>query len=200
MLKPMLAALALGVSTPSPQPPTAAEMAVAQVEAVDDVLSMTSLPVTVEMSWLPCGQENAFYSPDDNHIFMCLEIEPDDGPSMIAAHEAGHALVAQLGLEIDGDPYANERAADEIGALAMIDAGQLDQIVGNAKWFMRLAQEEGDGDDGQHPPFMARVRELLLMVDGAENGSPSSRAFLAYTRARWAGAIHDAETRFWSKD
>lgn len=184
-LKPSLV-LALGLSAcavafAEPSHPTAAEVAADQQAVVDHMGAPYGVdPLVV---WVPCGYENAFYLPDADIITLCLEMN-EAGPLMAAAHEMGHALRYDLGLEIDSDPWADERAADELGALALIEMGNLDAVVSGAKWFMDMGSRDWDPND-PHPPDMARARELLCLVDGAEGKSVGCIALYRAVKTRW---------------
>lgn len=189
--------IAAPVATPKQPARGPADVAMAQGEAVSQVLSLTDLPLSVDLVWLPCGQQNAFYYPGSNTIVMCLEMTESPGAESVAAHEAGHAMVYQLGLPIDDDPYANERAADEIGTIALIEVGELDEAMGGAKQHLLWAQEMADdGDDGAHASFLSRAREIACLVDGAEDGTPECIALYHMVRTRWLVTIADAETHF----
>lgn len=200
-LKTLLVLLALGLGAASPQAspatPPAADVAVAQMDAAMDVLEMTWLPVTVDMVWIPCGQENAFYIPDENLIVMCLELQENPGAEAIAAHEAGHSLVTQLGLQMDPDSFAAERAADELAALALIKAGKLDELAGVAKAYMVWAAWGPGDEDGLHPKLIDRAREALCLMDGStEDGTPACQGLYHMVKARWEAEIRDAEMHF----
>jgi hypothetical protein len=169
----------------------AADIAADQFAVISWMLSDTPAADT-DVLWLPCGQDNGFYYLPSGPIVLCLELNDTPAAVFAAAHEAGHALVSQMGLKVDQDRAGNERAADELAALFLIEMGRPDDVVGGAKWFMRDMARKGDG---VHPAARDRVRDLLCLVDGAEGGSFDCQLQYILTLTRWSFAINDALSR-----
>jgi hypothetical protein len=170
----------------------AADIAIRQLEVIDEMT--TPYGISVDVLWEPCGEENAYYYIPRGPIVLCLEINETPAPVFVAAHEAGHAMVYQLGLPVGTGTTAGEKAADELAALTLIAMGELDEVVGGAQWFMDMARTS-DGGGGAHPTHMDRARDLLCLVDGAETvagkrgGSPACLVQYIVTRFRWTLAI-----------
>lgn len=142
-----------------------ADMAYEQVEVIEYMLDGTPAADT-EVVWLPCWQDNAFFYPPDGPVVLCLELG-DDGV-FTAAHEAGHALIRRMGMDPDGpDPvgdYADERAADDLATLFLIEMDKQDEALEGVRWFMAHPL----GDDGEHPAGMDRAKRMLCLLDGAD--------------------------------
>lgn len=183
--------LALGASAqPSHKAPTAADIAIDQVEVIMDMDAMAQGDVEVSVVWTPCGMENASYSYGSATITLCLEMDDTPAALFAAAHEMGHAIVDQMDLAVDDDPWANERAADEIAALALLKTDRADAVIGGAKWFMEDASWDWNPFD-EHPPSGIRARELLCLADGA-SAHPANTGCLVLYRAlsvRWQAAV-----------
>jgi hypothetical protein len=185
----LLALLALASS------PTAAEVAADQEEVVDYMLAGTPAGGTTVI-WAPCGMQNAWYYTGGGPIVLCLEMADTTAAVFVAAHEAGHALVDQLGMDPGWDSMAGERAADELAALFLAEMGRYDDIVGGAKWF--LERWDTESRDGVHPARSQRARDLLCLADGAEtaregrNGSLECLIHYKVTWTRWSIALDAA--------
>lgn len=185
----LAAAISLAV-----QPPTAAELADDQRTVIDYILQDTPAE-GIDVRWEACGTQNAWYYRGGGPIVLCLELNETSATAFVAAHEAGHALVEALELDVGAGGFANERAADELGALFLIEMGRYDDVVGGAKWFMRNWDPESH--DGVHPSHAQRVRDLLCLVDGAETahgarGSLECLVMFKMTWVRWSTAINAA--------
>ncbi len=120
--------------------------------AAEDVDSLAELAGTLEVvlnenvslpdrdvviSFLDCGQVNAFYSPKESALYMCHDLlasllgsgvytseDSLDVFLFVLFHELGHAFVDQYELSILG---SEEDAADAISTVLMIDIGSESQ-------------------------------------------------------------------------
>lgn len=189
MLKVALVALAaLAAPTgdtydlpPRLAPATASDIALDQAVTVGDMLM--EYPVDYDLVWLPCGQENAFYFPSSHKILLCMELNETPAPVFVAAHEAGHALSMQLGLDMGDADTALEDAADELAALFLISIDRSDEVMGGAQWFLDM---ERDRADGKHASHLERAWKLACLVDGSEpDGTYACRTLYAFTKTYW---------------
>jgi hypothetical protein len=162
-------AMATGVAISAAPPPvahavptarTAADVAIDQALIIEEMVA--DYPVDVSVRWVPCGMENAWYHRIDLSITLCLELVDMKAPVFVAAHEAGHALSLQLGLDMGDGPTAVEDAA---------------------KWFMQMSQDQLGA---RHSTHEQRAWKLLCLADGYEKGTLQCRALYAMTRAYWA--------------
>ncbi len=196
-----MAALALATFSaaapiaPASKAPTVGDIAEAQLDAVDAVLALApEADIDVSISWTLCGEPNGFYTPTatGGEIALCLESNVDPGDAVFtAAHEAGHAVALQLDLPVDNSPWADEAAADELGALGLLEAGDVDDVMAEAMWYEQHAQPAIPGDT--HPPDNERAFRLMCLADGADHGSPVCRLLYHAISAKWHAAI-DAAT------
>lgn len=143
--------------------------------------------VTAYPRWMPCGYENAFYMPISHAIVFCMDNQ--DGWEQTAAHETAHAVIFQRNLDPGSDPQANERGADELGALWLIEHGKLDAVASGATEYMRWWRNDPVQHDTEHPRSIDRAWELLCLLDGATGGSPECQGFYAFKRAYWANQL-----------
>lgn len=193
MLKTFLVLLALGLSTEAgarSSHTTYNRTRDAQVEAMQYMASALPDDAEISAEWQDCGMINAFYFPWDSHIVLCNEsIYNSPGHAVFeAAHEMGHALVDKRGLPVDGDPKAEERAADELAALALIEMGKLDELQAAGMYYRSQISEYVPADD-PHPDYETRAWEIMCLGDGAEDGNPECVMLLSLVRARWALAF-----------
>lgn len=161
-MNPAILALAIGTIATMGRGPTTADKARSQAKVIEYMLSDTPAEDT-QVWWEPCGQDNAFFFPPKGPIVLCLEMFDTPAAIFVAAHEAGHALQHRLGLPVDSDDEAEERAADELAALFLIEMGNYDAVVGGAKWFMQDANV-----DKAHPDHSERAEYLLCLAAGGE--------------------------------
>jgi hypothetical protein len=183
-------AMATGVAISAAPPPvahavptarTAADVAIDQALIIEEMVA--DYPVDVSVRWVPCGMENAWYHRIDLSITLCLELVDMKAPVFVAAHEAGHALSLQLGLDMGDGPTAVEDAADDLAALVLLELGEVDEVVAAAKWFMQMSQDQLGA---RHSTHEQRAWKLLCLADGYEKGTLQCRALYAMTRAYWA--------------
>lgn len=161
-------------------------------QAVVDQMSV-DFGVTVSAVWQPCGFENAFYMPEPiGAVVFCMDNQ--DGFAQTAAHEMAHAVIDQRHLNPGDDPKAQERGADELGALWLLSYGRVDDVTAGAKKYMRWAQEQGPEPlDDDHPKLMDRAWELLCLADGSTpDGSPECQGLYAFKVAYWVGQLRSS--------
>lgn len=188
MLKAALVALSLMAAAPapaapfSPMRPSAANIALDQTMVITD-MTWEFPDVDVEVRWIPCMTENAWYSLASHRITLCLELNETPAPVFVAAHETAHAITIQLGLDMGQGPTAVEDAADEVAALMLIDMGREDEVVNGALWFIRMALENVDATHSSHTE---RAYRLLCLVDGAtREGSLACQLMYRDAKANW---------------
>lgn len=162
------------------------------VEGLNDSLN---LPVDISISFKQCGEENAYYSPDETAITVCLELftEPreklaafyDNDEDTDAAirgyalaiiyHEVGHAVVNVMEIPITGreedavDQFAVWWLSDnDEGDLAVIDAalGFYEDPDGDA----RTGSDEDSLAD-EHSLSQQRYYNFLCWVYGSDTSA-----------------------------
>lgn len=117
-----------------------------------------------------CGMENAFYTPLTRTVTMCKELYRKPALALfIFNHEMGHALMHQ------NDIPNSERGADEIAVLTSTPESTMAAMF----WFMNMASEGDDGDDGVHQSHRDRAASLMCLMDGLYD-QPVSRVCKAY--------------------
>lgn len=114
----------------------------------------------VDIRWIPCGEENAFFDPDGHTIYLCTEMEAyPDAALLFAAHELGHAIGYAYLSE------SSEREADDIGMLSMLELGLHDELVRAADYYdMQVVTGHYPGDP--HPPTKYRSWEAKCLATG----------------------------------
>ncbi|WP_298162285.1 DUF4344 domain-containing metallopeptidase [Brevundimonas sp.] len=162
------------------------------VEGLNDSLN---LPVDISINFKQCGEENAYYSPDETAITVCLELftEPreklaafyDNDEDTDAAirgyalaiiyHEVGHAVVNVMEIPITGreedavDQFAVWWLSDnDEGDLAVIDAalGFYEDPDGDA----RTGSDEDSLAD-EHSLSQQRYYNFLCWVYGSDTSA-----------------------------
>lgn len=115
------------------------------------------LPKALVVATAECGTANAYYSPQNSAVIICLELlnhlstgirrdlghalAPEELPKVVAgavgfivAHEVGHALIDQLELPVLG---REEDAADQIGTFFVLGSANAPTALAGALWFFR---------------------------------------------------------------
>lgn len=185
--------VAIAACTPSVLPATDSATKVTHVD--DNATPVYSAQVLVvqsmaaeypaldlDLRFIPCGELNGFYSPSEKTIYLCTEFAAYPAVALfVAAHETGHAIAMQF-LHV-GD----EESADELGALAMIHQGLLDELLETAIFF----REQGEGGTGGgHPANSFRAWNLACLEAGSE-GTPICDVLYRGTKARWDRRLAD---------
>ena len=125
--------------------------------AASALTEAVKLPRDVNTVIKSCGEINAFYSPAEREVTMCLELVDEIGVRaeqaamddteaagpliMIYFHEVGHALIDVLELPITG---REEDAVDQLATALMVDEGTdegLSAAIGAALFFQPLADD-----------------------------------------------------------
>jgi hypothetical protein len=129
-------------------------------EALNSVLV---LPADIGLRYAECGEANAYYDPEERRISMCLELmegmaetlegqfEDEDATAEALAgaflavllHEAGHALVDVLELPVTG---REEDAVDQLSAWLLIEAEDVESVLGAAASYYTEEGEAGDDE------------------------------------------------------
>lgn len=116
------------------------------------------LPNAIAVNFEECGEENAYYSPDDVTISMCYELierykaifasenlsEDEYTEEVVNAalftfyHELGHALVDQLNLPITGK---EEDVVDEFATVVLLQDNDISGVLSGMYQFALDAEE-----------------------------------------------------------
>lgn len=144
--------------------------------------STYKLPYDVEIAGAECGEENAFYSPDDKGITMCYEFvdrilgtgyelyagDPDTAEDFaynvldgIVLHEVGHALVDVYDLPVTG---LEEDAVDQFSALIQSRTydGNYDPDYETGQIMMLDMADWWDYESQDEPPYYWDVHSLSI--------------------------------------
>lgn len=126
--------------------------------------SMTLDGMDVGLTFLDCGQSNAFYYPEDHMVVVCnelLEAEDFGVVKFVVAHEMSHAIIMQKDLPYTG---SHEDAADELAAVYMYVNDMPEEIFSAAEWFWQYSEYEGGLFDDHTWPKQRAGRLLCLFV------------------------------------
>ena len=161
------------------------------LEDVADVLNASlNLPVEIGMRFAECGENNAYYIPDDREIQICIEMfdgerenfgaffdteaELDDAVAgsflFTVFHEVGHALIDVLEIPFTG---REEDAADSLAAWWLIDGddGEESAISGALSFYTdpdeATTLDESDFAD-EHSLSQQRYYTLTCLVYGSD--------------------------------
>ncbi len=161
------------------------------LEDVADVLNESlSLPVDIGMRFAECGENNAYYIPDDREIQICIEMfegerenfanyyeteeEIEDAVNgsflFTVFHEVGHALVDVLEIPFTG---REEDTVDSLAAWWLIDGDEGEQsAIAGALSFYTDPEEAADVDEsefaGEHSLSQQRYYTLTCLVYGSD--------------------------------
>lgn len=161
------------------------------LEDVADVLNESLiLPRDIGMRFAQCGENNAYYVPEDHEIQICIEMfegereifaayydseeEIEDAVNgsflFTVFHEVGHALIDVLEIPFTG---REEDAADSLAAWWLIDGddGEESAIAGALSFYTdpdeAEAIEESDFED-EHSLSQQRYYTLTCLVYGSD--------------------------------
>lgn len=141
------------------------------------------------VTFTPCGEFNAYYLPGLDVVHICTETETNPGAGLFtAAHEAGHAVLHNLGL------HDSEDNADTVGAWILLRDGDegKNALVDAAMWFATTAPEPPEDDD--HSSGAVRSRKLLCAEVGGEGRTAFSDCNADYQHVRdWLLEIPDED-------
>ena len=161
------------------------------LEDIADVLNESlNMPVNIGMRFAQCGENNAYYVPDDREIQICIEMfegerevfaahyeteeEIEDAVNgsflFTVFHEVGHALIDVLEIPFTG---REEDAADSLAAWWLIDGddGEESAISGALSFYTDPSEsaevEESDFED-EHSLSQQRYYTLTCLVYGSD--------------------------------
>lgn len=144
------------------------------------------LPADIILRYAECGEANAYYDGENRQILMCLELvegmtevlaeqfeDEDDLTDAIAGafiavalHEVGHALVDVLELPITG---REEDAVDQLAAWILIEADDVDSVLGAAASYYVEDEEVADEDlAGEHSLNRQRYFNMVCWAYGSD--------------------------------
>ncbi len=144
------------------------------------------LPRDVGMRYVECGEANAYYDLETFEIQMCLELMQDIADSLdgqyededladaaagayiaTVLHEAGHALVHVLEIPVTG---REEDAVDQLAAWILIEADDVDSVLGiAATYYSENNEEVGDDDYGdEHSLDKQRYFNMVCWAYGSD--------------------------------
>ena len=161
------------------------------LEDIADVLNQSlNMPVDVGMRFAQCGENNAYYIPDDREIQICIEMFEGERENFAAYyetdeeiedavngsflftvfHEVGHALIDLLEVPFTG---REEDAADSLAAWWLIDGddGEESAISGALSFYTDPSEAaevaESDFED-EHSLSQQRYYTLTCLVYGSD--------------------------------
>ena len=150
------------------------------------------LPKNINLLFAECGEANAYYNPETREILMCLELmesmaetlegqfEDDDttaealGGAYLAVvlHETGHALIDVLEIPVTG---REEDAVDQLSAWMLIEAEDVDSVLGAAASYYTADAEAGDEDFAdEHSLNKQRYFNLVCWAYGSDPDNSQS--------------------------
>ena len=161
------------------------------LEDVADVLNESLiLPRDIGMRFAQCGENNAYYVPDDHEIQICIEMfdgeretfaayyddeeeieEAVNGSFLFTVfHEVGHALIDVLEIPFTG---REEDAADSLAAWWLIDGddGEESAIAGALSFYTdpsEAAEVEESDFENEHSLSQQRYYTLTCLVYGSD--------------------------------
>ncbi len=156
----------------------------------DNLNDSLILPVDIGLRFAECGENNAYYIPDDREIQICIEMfegerevfsayfETEEEIEAAVAgsflftvfHEVGHALIDVLEIPFTG---REEDTADSLAAWWLIDGdtGEESAIAGALSFYTdpseQTALEESDYA-GEHSISQQRYYTLTCLVYGSD--------------------------------
>jgi hypothetical protein len=178
------------------------------------------LPTDIAIRYAECGEVNAYYDGENRQILMCLELvegmtevlagQFDDEDELsdaiagafiaVALHEVGHALVDVLELPITG---REEDAVDQLAAWILIEADDVDSVLGAAASYYVEDEEVADEDlAGEHSLNRQRYYNMVCWAYGSdpENSQELIDSWeLPEDRASGCEAEYDLLDRSWTR-
>ena len=193
------------------------------LEDVADVLNESLiLPVDIGMRFAECGENNAYYIPDDREIQICIEMFEGERETFAAYyeteeeiedavngsflftvfHEVGHALVDVLDIPFTG---REEDAADSLAAWWLIDGDDGEEsAISGALSFYTDPEEAAEVDEtdfaGEHSLSQQRYYTLTCLVYGSDTEKYANlleEEWLTPERAEQCPAEFERLTRTW---
>lgn len=140
------------------------------------------MDISVEVVSYACGGVNAFYDRDENRVELCSElfVSPELTRAVLN-HELAHAFFDQHGLNdaLDG---VEEFNADELSWFF----DRADETLAIERFFLVLAQYEGDEPSDEHPLSLDRAAMFICLDAGAyDDEDAQCRAYLNSAQDKW---------------
>ncbi|MEM1256739.1 MAG: DUF4344 domain-containing metallopeptidase [Cyanobacteria bacterium P01_H01_bin.21] len=144
-------------------------------------------PRDIDIVFVECGEENAFYDPETVEIHMCYDLiqkyadifaeeyQGDYSDEVILAghftllHELGHALVDQYQLPIIG---REEDVVDSFATILLLQTGEEDSVIAGIEQFDVDAEEDEELSElpfwGEHSLSIQRVYNIACLAYGSD--------------------------------
>ena len=155
---------------------------------VTELNSTYSFPRNIDIVFVDCGEENAFYDPETVEVYMCYELiqkyadifaeeyQGDYSDEVILAghftflHELGHALVDQYQLPII---VREEDVVDSFATILLLQTGEEDSVIAGIEQFDIDAEEEDEELSelpfwGEHSLSIQRVYNIACLAYGSD--------------------------------
>lgn len=164
--------------------PTASDVYMGQKAVIREIKAEYK-SVQVHPVWIPCGELNSAYYPEEKAVVLCTEVADEPRvANFFAAHEMGHAVLMQLTGE------ESEEAADEFAVVELLEHGRVEDVMGAASWMMEQEPQGRESLDG-HPSWAYRTFNMLCMLDGYlnVNPNPACRMLWLGTEYRWKSRL-----------
>lgn len=146
-----------------------------------------NFPQDIDVVFLECGEENAFYDPETVTIQMCYELiqkyadifieeyQGEYSDEVILAgyftflHEFGHAIVDQYELPII---VKEEDVVDSFATILLLQTGEEDAVIAGIEQFDIDAEEDEEFEElpfwGEHSLSIQRVYNIACLVYGSD--------------------------------
>ena len=144
-------------------------------------------PRDIDIVFVECGEENAFYDPETVEILMCYDLiqkyadifaeeyQGDYSDEVTLAghftllHELGHALVDQYQLPIIG---REEDVVDSFATILLLQTGEEESVIAGIEQFDVDAEEDEEFGElpfwGEHSLSIQRVYNIACLVYGSD--------------------------------
>ena len=178
-----------------------------------------SFPRDIDIVFVECDEDNAFYDPETVEIHMCYDLlqkyadifaeeyQEDYSDEVIFAghftflHELGHALVHQYQLPII---VREEDVVDSFATILLLETGEEESVMAGIEQFDVDAEEDEELDElpfwGEHSLSIQRVYNIACLVygsDPAEYADFVEDDFLPAERAEGCSEEYDQAVEGW---
>lgn len=193
------------------------------LEDIADVLNESLiLPVDIGMRFAECGENNAYYIPEDREIQICIEMFEGERENFAAYydseeeiedavngsflftvfHEVGHALIDVLEIPFTG---REEDAADSLAGWWLIDGDDGEEsAISGALSFYTDPEEAAEVDESdfadEHSLSQQRYYTLTCLVYGSDTDKYANlleEEWLTEERAEQCPAEFERLTSTW---
>jgi uncharacterized protein YbdZ (MbtH family) len=193
-------------------------------QTVEELNDTIGLPEDLNIVFLQCGEENAFYDPNGSRILMCYELiesfrkefedvyedraDADqamfDSTLFVFHHELGHALVDLLDLPITGK---EEDAVDDLATLVLLhdwEGGDTSALNAADSFYMMGEREQSDADEDdieklpyydEHSFGKQRFYQIACIVYGFDPDTHSDLVGESLPKERAAGCEEEYEQK-----